>query len=87
MRTKAWLKLEEHLREAHKDPNPLEAAKVKIRGWTNAYGPALHKRGPQATRILRTAAEYGFREILSRGDLKRQLNASWERWLGLREVD
>jgi retron-type reverse transcriptase len=82
--TKAWQKLEEHLREAHEDPNPLETAKAKIRGWANAYGPALHKRGPQATKILRRAAEYGFRELVSYGDLKRQLKTSWERWLGLR---
>jgi RNA-directed DNA polymerase len=82
--TKAWLKLEKHLREAHEDPTPLEAAKAKIGGWANAYGPALHKRGPQATRILRKAAEHGFREIASYGDLKGQLKASWERWLELR---
>jgi RNA-directed DNA polymerase len=81
----AWDGLTEALAQAHETDDPAGAAGHAVRGWVNAYGPALSGMGDDMTeQVLATAAELGFRETMSAAELKRQGQAAWERWQTLR---
>ena len=82
----AWEKLEQNLAKAHLAEGPPAAARVAVKGWMEAYGPAFDGRVEDdlLDRVLTTAAEYGFREIDSPETLLRRWRSSWRRWRRLR---
>src|SRR3978361_1743203 len=81
----AWGKLTTALTKAHEAEDPSDIARGVISSWIDAYGPTFgSERDEVPIRILRTAAEHGFREAHSTEDLKRQGKSSWDRWQSLR---
>ena len=76
--------LAEHLEQAHSTTDPGAAAKQSIRHWITSYGPAFGKAGLHISKILHTAAQYGFRETWVPGELLDVWRRAWERWQRLR---
>jgi hypothetical protein len=77
----AWQKLANNLSTAHEAEDPTDAARLAVRGWIDAYGPAFaNRRDDVLDRVLTTAAGYGFREVDEREQLRRRWRTSWCRW-------
>jgi hypothetical protein len=78
----AWKGLEQGLAQAHQETDPPEAARRVVLGWLEFHGPAVE--GPEAAttvaRLVRVAAEAGFRELAPRDLLTRRLVESHTRW-------
>ena len=56
-----------------------------VDGWVNAYGPAFEsKRDDVPLRVLKTAADHGFRETYPPEEVKARWKSSWGRWQSLR---
>jgi hypothetical protein len=82
----AWTKLRQDLTDAHKAENPSLMAIQAIRGWVNAYGPALeYGRDQLLQRVSHFAIHHGYRELPSRETMEEWCQAAWERWLTIRE--
>jgi RNA-directed DNA polymerase len=77
----AWVKLDQNLSKAHEADDPTTAARVAVRGWIDAYGPAFeNRRDDVLNRVLTTAAGCGFREIDDRETLQGRWKSAWGRW-------
>jgi hypothetical protein len=77
----AWQKLAQNLSMAHEAKDPTTTARMAVRGWIDAYGPAFaNRRDDVLNRVLTTAAGFGFREVDDRERLLSRWKASWGRW-------
>jgi hypothetical protein len=80
----AWTNLERHLRQAYQSGNPPETATHAIEGWVAYLGPAFEDgKTDVLDRILRTAAELGFREI-DPDRVGRAITRSREKWINFK---
>lgn len=82
---KAMLHLAQNLGDSHNSHNPTESARKSLLGWVEAAGPAFQNGVSDIPKILRLAAEQGFRELISPEELRQHWEEAWERWLVLRE--
>jgi retron-type reverse transcriptase len=82
----SWTKLGQDLEQAHKDPDPPEAAHRVILGWIQSLGPAFERQDETAIvdRILHIAASQGFREIQPE-ELRWRGRDAHRRWQAHRE--
>lgn len=80
----AWIRLEDHLLEAHEEPNPVPTARRALWGWIRAYGPGLgdHVDAVQAVRDV--VARMGFAELASTDQIRGKAAYACKRWERLR---
>ncbi len=78
----AWDNLHQHLGQAHVTSDPPTAARFAVLGWVGSLGPAFESGA--VAEVLSTAAQYGFRE-LSREEVQRRWEESYQRWQGVRQ--
>ena len=79
--------LRRNLASAHEGPNPPLTARQAVTGWLTSLGPAFENRSESDVLhdVLRTAADYGFREVGTVRSLRAIWRNSWEQWLGYRQ--
>jgi hypothetical protein len=70
--------LRQHLGQAHVAPNPARTARDAVTAWVEAYAPAFED-GDVAD-VLATAAQCGFRELISLDRLRDRWQAARGRW-------
>ncbi len=82
----AWRSFTQQLSGVHDAPYPAKTATTVLRGWLEAHGPAFGGDNGSAAvdRVLRMAAQEGFREVPSRGQLLRIVRDAHARWVSLR---
>lgn len=82
---KAYTGLEESLLWALSAPAPSETARMVVRGWLTAVGPAVESVGLGLVREVRQrASRMGFREVGREQELEVVLWESYQRWLRIR---
>jgi hypothetical protein len=87
---KTWAILRENLLEKHREEDPPSRARDTVRGWINYLGPGfLHVRDGALTdlseRVLRAAADCGFREICPPTELQGWISGAAASWQAVRE--
>jgi hypothetical protein len=83
----AWARLEQALVKAHETDNPAATATSVVTSWVTSWGPAFESlRDDPLTRVLDTAADIGFREVISQTELTARWRDSWLRWTVLRQT-
>jgi hypothetical protein len=83
----AWARLGQALVKAHETDNPAATATSVVSSWVTSHGPAFESmRDDTLVRVLDTAADIGFREVISRQELMERWRDSWTRWRVLRQT-
>jgi retron-type reverse transcriptase len=85
--TKAWDKLNDGFREAHRSENPTATANQVAVGWVQAHGPTLDSLNKAETleHVLQRAAEVGFHEGIDLAVLEKAWNSARTRWAMVRK--
>jgi hypothetical protein len=76
----AWRQLELRLTENHMNPAPQENVANILRGWANAYGPALESSMRRLARLRDLLRRYEYREIDPNTAFIEPAQSSWNRW-------
>lgn len=79
----AWNSLEDHLLEAHIEPNPVPTARKALWGWIRAYGPALGDHVDAIQTVQDVVARLGFAEFASADQIRGKTAYAWRRWVRL----
>ena len=79
---KAYGGLEKALQRAHLTDSPSNTAKMVVRGWLRAVGPAVESVGAMEIvgRVRGIAAQYGFRELGRVTELEDELVSACQQW-------
>jgi retron-type reverse transcriptase len=81
---RAWDQLAEYLDKTYANPNPTSTAIAVVKGWITAYGAVFESGEPVVERVLRVAADHGYRELSSPGDLHKHWENVRRGWQDLR---
>lgn len=82
---KAMLHLAQNLGNSHDSQDPTGSARKSLLGWVESAGPAFQNGVSDIPKVLRLAANQGFRELASPLEIKQHWEDAWGRWLVLRE--
>jgi hypothetical protein len=78
--SKSLVCLRQHLLRVHERPNPVEQARLALRGWVVHKGPAFQRGRNLLPEIGLLAADLGLRESFSQQGLGALWQTSWKRW-------
>jgi hypothetical protein len=82
---KALDQLAQNLSLTHAAAHPTESTKLTLLGWVESAGAAFENGAIVIPKILRLAADLGFRELASPEELRRHWEIAWGRWQKIRE--